>query len=59
MRRITLRMTEEQWLALQRLADMECRSMSQQAIHSVVADAWRKGVFTPIKSRPALVKASK
>ena len=59
MRRITLRMTEEQWLALQRLADMECRSMSAQAIHSVVSEAAKRGLFTPIKSRPALVKASK
>lgn len=58
MRRITIRLDEGEYLALRRLADLECRTMSRQIVRMILAEAARKGVYTPVASKPTLVRTT-
>ncbi len=53
-RKVTIRLEEDEWRALRRLAEMESRSMNQQIKRLILVDAAKKGVYQP--TRPTVVQ---
>ncbi len=51
--RYQFRMSEDERQALRRLAEAECRTMSQQLSYMIRAEAAKRGFWSP--SRPSIV----